>query len=62
MSFFDNISLDMADPDYPSTYDGVACLRLEKCWGDLANPFDFFTCEPCLPNNETSGRQNCAKE
>ena len=29
-----------------------ALLRLERCYGDLAKPFDFFTCEPCLPNNE----------
>ncbi len=55
VSPFDNTSVYKVDPEYSSCYDEVAVLRLETCWGDLTKPFDFFTCEPCLPNNETPG-------
>ena len=52
VSFFDNVCVYQNDLDYPETYDEVAVLRVMACWGDLAKPLDFFTCEPCLPNNE----------
>ena len=48
----DHLAVYRQDPKYDFSYHENAVLRLERCYGDLAKPFDFFTCEPCLPNNE----------
>ena len=48
----DNLTVLRQDPKYDFSYHFHAVLKLERCYGDLAKPFDFFTCEPCLPNNE----------
>ncbi len=49
---YDNVCLYQQDLAFPWCFDEVAVLRVTECYSDLAKPFDFFTCEPCLPNNE----------
>ena len=48
----DNLTVLRQDPKYDFSYHFNAVLRLERCYGDLAKKFDFFTSEPCLPNSE----------
>ena len=57
VSPYDNVALYKQDPEHPWCYDEVAVLRLAECWADLAKPADFFSCEPCLPNNEMPGEE-----
>lgn len=52
VSHYPNVCVRQQDPDYPWCYDEVVVLRLSACWDDFAKPPDFFTCEPCLPNNQ----------